>query len=493
MVKIKSKRNVNKILLIDPEGFGSGLNLGIGYLAAVLTKNGYQVKVVDYNNDSTRLSFGPKINFWPTRRESWEQKITKALDWKPDVIGVSINSFSLDNAVNLINYCKSVTDNRTVYIAGGPHVTMFKKEFLEKHCHLFDFGIVGEGEETIIDLIKNIFDPQKVKGIIFWDSKNKEIIETETRPLITDLDNLPFPNFEVFDSVDKKKGLYNYQMISSRGCPYKCVFCNHLWSLKWRARTPENILEEIIAVKKKFGIKTITFWDDNFTLDIKRAKKICDMLIQKKLGISYYLAGIRADCVDEELIKKLKESGCLSVSIGIEDGDPKTFPFVSKGETLDQIEKTVKLVQKYKIPLLTYMVTGLINHTYKSFLTSLKFIEKLGVQAHWSIAFPFPNTKLYDWTKENGRFLMTLEEGFKRSMTNKDPAVVFDTKNYTKEERIRAYYLGNLRSKSYDMVVSSRDGSFFIMAFEIMQTILKYDSKRVWWHITNMLKILWKS
>jgi len=390
------KHDIKKILLIDPKGFVAGLNLGLGYLSAVLLKSGYKVRVVDCNNNSDRLSSGPKINFGLTDFSDWHTKMARALDWKPDLIGISLNSFGLDNAIELIRYCRSLTKEEVVYVAGGPHVTMFKKEFLEKNKTLFDFGVVGEGEETILDLIRNISKPLKVKGIVFYDYKKKMVIETEARPLIADLDSLPFPNFGVFDSVDPEKGLNNYQMISSRGCPYKCVFCNHLWSTKWRARSPENIIREIKEAKKKYLIKSITFWDDNFTLDIARAKRICDLFISKKLNLKYYLAGMRADRVDEDLVKKLKESGCQGISIGIEDGDPETFPFVQKGETAEQIEKTVRLVQKYKIPLLTYMVTGLINHSYNSFLTSLEFIKKLDVKTHWSIAFPFPNTPLFE-------------------------------------------------------------------------------------------------
>lgn len=484
---------IRKILLIDPKGFGAGLNLGLGYLSAVLTKNSYKVKVVDCNNDSDRLSSGPKINFGITDFLDWHQKIDRELEWKPDLVGISINSFSLDSAIELIKYCRSLTKEGVVYIAGGPHVTMFKKEFLKKNKALFDFAVIGEGEETILDLIRNISNPGKVKGIVFYDYKKKKVIKTATRPLIANLDSLPFPNFDVFDSVDPKKGLNNYQTISSRGCPYQCVFCNHLWSGKWRARSPENVIKEVEEAKSKYTFESITFWDDNFTLDISRAKTICDFIISKKLNLKYNLAGIRADRIDEELVKKLKESGCQSISLGIEDGDPKTFPFVQKGETMEQIEKAVRLIKKYKIPLLTYMVTGLINHSYNSFLISLEFIKKLDVRAHWNIAFPFPNTPLFEWAKKNGKFLMTLEEGFKHSMTNKDPAVVFDTKNYVKNERIRAYYLGNLRSRSYDMVVSSRSGNVFQMSLEILEAIWKYDKQHILWHLSILMKIFFQS
>jgi len=488
-VKVRSRR----VLLIDPKGFGAGLNLGLGYLSAALLKNNYQVKVVDCNNTPERLSQGPRFNLGISKPQHWRKKIDRGLAWKPEVIGISINSFTLDNALKIIMYCRGKAKHPVVYIAGGPHITVVQKNFMERYGYLFDFAVVVGGEETIIDLLKNIDNPQRVKGIIYWDEKKDQVIQMEIRPLIADLDSLPFPNFETFDTVNPKEGLFNYQMISSRGCPYQCVFCCQLWTRRWRARSPKNILAEIKFAVEKYNIRSLTFWDDNFTLDLNRAKEICDLLIAEKLDLEYGLAGVRADRIDEELISKLKESGCTSICMGIEDGDPKTFPLVKKGETLAEIERAAKLIKKYDISLLAYMITGLIGSSYESFLHSLEFIEKLGVPAHWSVAFPFSNTALFAWVRKNGRFLMTLEEGFKQSMTSKNPPVVFDTALYPKEERIKAFNLGNLRSKSYDMVVSSQNNNVFRQALDITEAIWKYDRQKIGWHFYNLLNLFLKS
>lgn len=419
------KHNIKQVLLIDPKGFGAGLNLGLGYLAAILSKNSYEVKVVDCNNTSARLSRGPRLNLGIFRHDDWKEKIDKVLEWKPDAIGISINSFTLDNALEIINYCKAKVNHQVIYLAGGPHISCFAKNFMEKYGQLFNFAIEGEGEETIVDLLNNIDEPKRVKGIIYYDTDVHQLTQTEKRSPITNLDSLPFPNFETFDTVNTEEGLFNYQMISSRGCPYECVFCCQIWPRNWRARSPENILEEVKSARKRYNIRTLTFWDDNFTLDLARAKKFCDLFISENLDLKYSLAGIRADRIDEELIRKFKNSGCTSIFMGIEDGDPGTFPFVKKGETLQDIEKAVSIIKQYEISLGIYMITGLINSSYASFLRSLKFIERLDVMAHWSIAFPFPNTALFSWAQNKGRFLMTLEEGFKHSMTNKNPLGCF--------------------------------------------------------------------
>lgn len=482
-----------RVLLIDPKGFGAGLNLGLGYLSAVLLENNYQVKVIDCNNTPERLSQGPRFNLGISKSQNWQRKIDQGLAWKPEVIGISINSFTLDNALKVIMYCRVKVNHPVIYIAGGPHITVAQRDFMERYGYLFDFAVVGEGEETIVDLLNNTDHPRRVTGIVYYDAERDQVIQTEARPLIADLDSLPFPNFETFDTVNSKEGLFNYQMVSSRGCPYQCVFCCQIWTRRWRARSPENVLAEIKFAVKKYKMRSLTFWDDNFTLNLSRAKKICDLFIAEKLDLEYGLAGIRADRLDEELIRKLKESGCTSICMGIEDGDPRTFPLVKKGETLADIEKAVKLIKRYDIPLLTYMITGLIDSSYESFLRSLKFIEKLGVPAHWSIAFPFPNTALFAWVRKNGRFLMTSEDGFRQSMTSKNPPIVFDTAIYPKEERIKAFNLGNLRSQSYDMLVSSRSGNFFQQAFDIVEAMWKYDRQKIGWHFSNLLKLFLKS
>ena len=484
---------IKRVLLIDPRGFGSGLNLGLGYIAAVLIEKGYEVKVVDCNNFPVRLSKGASMNLGSLTHEDWRIKVGKGLDWQPQAIGVSINSFTQDNAYEVTRFCRSKMGDNAIYIAGGPHVSVFKKEFMEKNRNLFDFGIIGEGEETIIDLLSNYDNPASVKGIVYYDLVGGKAVQTEERPVITNLDTLPFPNLEVFDTVSVAERLYNYQLSSSRGCPYKCVFCSQILSRKWRARTPEHVIAEIKLALEKYKIQSITFWDDNFTLDINRAKRICDLMMKENLNLEYSLAGVRADRLDDELLRKLKESGCTSVSIGIEEGDEEVFKYVGKGESLEDIRKAVHMLQKHEIPISSYMITGLINSNYESFLRSLKYVESLKISAHWNIAFPLPLTPLYDWVQKNGRFLMTIDEGFKHCMTSKNPPVVFDTPDYPKEQRLKAYYVGNLRCLGYDMVISSRNASLFRQVFDIFEAVLRYDLGNFWWHFSYLFDLFAKS
>jgi radical SAM superfamily enzyme YgiQ (UPF0313 family) len=318
-----------KVLLINPKGPSSGYGVGLAYLASVLIENRNEVKVLDFHN----------------KTEKQKTRLKNALkeDW--DVIGISINSFTVNTSKRIIKDSKKIKPN-VKYIAGGPYVTMKGEEFIKENPE-FEIAMCGESEYTILNYlnaIKNNTKLEKVKGIIF--RKKGKVIRTPPAELIRNLDELPFPNFKVFDSLDKE--IYSYPITSSRGCPYECVFCLNavLFDRKWRARSPQNIIKELIHTKKEYNIKSFHFDDDNFTLHKERAKKILRLLIKnsKKLDLTFELNnGIRADKIDEELAYLLKKARCKKVGIGIENGDYKTFEYVKKGEKLEDIRKAQML------------------------------------------------------------------------------------------------------------------------------------------------------
>ncbi len=452
-----------RVLLIDPKSFGKGLSVGLGYLSACLISNGHEVNVIDLNN----------------KEENEKKRLAIGLFWEPDIVGISITTFSLKEAQKVIRFCRK-RYREAFYVAGGPHVTLEREEFLRQNSDLFDCCIIGEGELTMLDLISNIQlknDLSEVKGIVYH--KNRDVISTRERPFIKDLDNLPFPNYRVFDSVSGK--LEEYPIITSRGCPFDCVFCanKYLSKRKWRRRSPKNVIEEIKHAMELYRFKKLVVWDDNFTLDVTRAKEICDLIISEGFHLNYSLNnGIRADRVDKELIKKLKASGCTEIYIGIENGDPETFPLVNKGETLEEIEAAVSLIKEEGMKVEGFMIIGLIDTTYQSTITSIEFIDKLGISAHWYIAIPFPYTKLYEWVKENGHVLVNVKEGLSSSMWSYPPPVTFENSNFTKEERLKAYVVSNLRSGNYGFLFESGKSSLH-NAFNVMVLTWVHDKGRL--------------
>lgn len=463
-----------KCLLIEPKGINEGLNIGLGYIASTLRSNGHDVRVIDLNN----------------KQESVKERIDNALDWEPDVIGFSIKTTNLDESCKIAKFCLKKS-NDAFFIAGGPHITMEQTNFMREYKDIFDCAVIGECEITIIELLnvleKNRKVIDKVKGIIFYN-ENEELIRTEPRPLIKDLDTLPFPNYHVFDSVEND--MLTYPIITSRGCPYECVFClsKCLWGRVWRPRSPENVIEEIKDAKNKYKIKYLDIWDDNFTLNRKRAENICDLMISENLDLQWTLPnGVRADKIDLSLLKKMKKAGCTRIKFGIENADPETFSYVKKGETLEDIEKAVSIAKKVGIEVNAFMIIGLINTTYGSFLKSLNFVKTLGIKTHWYPAVPYPNTELYAWVKREGRFLKDYKKGF-HAGGDRHPPIIFDTPEFPANERIRAYYLGNLRCKTFEFFYSEGRSlrAHIQTILKILRIAWKYDRIKFPFHIVNV-------
>lgn len=475
-------------MLINPTGFGdpsgSGLNIGLGYLASSLIACGYEVKVLDFEN----LIANKK------------ERLDSALMWRPALIGVTCTTFSVKDAIKIIKYCRKRYS--CFYLAGGPHVTMNPKVFLEKYKELFDCVAIGESDKTIVDITNAIKTNGDFKGIagIAYPDKGK-IVLTE-RQLISNLDELPFPNYHVFDSVNNV--IKTYPIITERGCPYNCVFClsGYIWKRKWRVRTPENVVTEIKRAILEYGFTTLSILDDNFTLPSayakERAKKICDLIISENLGLNIILPnGVRADSVDEELLQKLKLAGCSFMMVGVEDVAPSTIDQVGKGESQSIIKEAVRMIKKAGIKVECSMVIGLMDATFNTTMESVRFLADLDLKGHWVIAIPFPNTDLYTWVQTNGRSLLDLDEGVDLCMAMYPPPVPFDTLEFTKDERIEAFALANTKSGNYSFLFNHKE-SCFKKTTRVLSLAWKYDRGKFPNHLLKIIaktlhEIVWRA
>lgn len=431
-----------KIYLIDPQGFAPGFSTGLAYLVACAKQGGFKdIYVVDFQN----------------YRQQTEERINNIIVNKPDIIGITVNSFTILNALKIIKQLKESLPG-CKFIAGGPGVTSDPKIFLQRAKHLFDAVVYKEGEETFLELLNyfnrndsnNLLD---IKGIAYYDQRG-EIVVNHERPLISNLDCLPIPDYEVFDSFGPDFGDKSYQILTSRGCPGRCVFCMNplLNNGRWRGRSPQNVVEEIVLAKKKYNIRSFVVRDDNFTQDMDRAEKICERLLNLRLNLSWRCkAAVRADRVRPSLLEKMKKSGCDSLTLGIESGDRNIFPMVCKGESLETIMVGIKMIRAAKIDVAATMVIGLINDSYESVLKSIKFLKSIGVQAHWYLALPFRGTKLFDWVSKHGRFLIDCDfiDIYANHQQNEDVVVPFETTDFTAEQRRRAYYRANIASGNF--------------------------------------------
>lgn len=213
---------------------------------------------------------------------------------------------------------------------------------------------------------------------------------------------------------------------------------------KFRTRSGENILEELRYAQKKYGSTEFKVLDDNFTLQMDRAKEICRLFIREQLDMKWTCPnGIRADRLDEELCGLMKEAGCYAISIGVESGDPVVFDKIKKGEKLEDVERGIKLAKAAGIKVHGFFIIGLVGSSYDADKRSIEFAKRVGISASWGILVPYPGTEVWEEIKKDPdtRLHRDWKEGFHIGAR---PKPVFDTKEYTADERVKLYYLANM-------------------------------------------------
>lgn len=428
-----------KIIFVNPwtkslfgdEKQASGYpHLGLAYLIAVCKRDGYKdIKIFDQSIEKDN-----EILF---------RMITT---YKPDLIAITSYSYCYSYAQDLIENIKVRFPLITI-IAGGPHISATKGHILE--TTKVDFAMKGESEESFIDFLKemekNGENYGQVKNLI-WRSK-KHIIENESGLFIKNLDLIPFPDYEAFKI--EEYSCYKEHLvpiITSRGCPYGCNYCSIRLSMgrNFRARSPHNIVAEMKHWKDRLGINRYEVNDDCFAFDLKRAEKICDAIIEAKLGISYDIYnGIRADNVTEDLLNKMKQSGCMFISYGCESGNQEIVNnSIGKNLDLNKVIEAVNLTNKAGIKNSVNFIIGHPNETYYTAMQTLKFAKSLNTDfVNIYNLIPYPGTKLFDWMFKNASCKMPVEEYLER-VGSRDPTPVFETKEFTRKERIKVLKKG---------------------------------------------------
>lgn len=364
--------------------------LGLAYIASMLRQD-HEVKIIDSNVLNYTLK--------DVEREM--------RNFNPDIVGITSVTPSIYEAYKVAEITKKVNEDCTV-ILGGPHATFTPRQTL-KECKYIDIIVRGEGEETTKDLVEDIEKGaplNEIKGITFREKD--EIVDTEPRPIIKNIDDIPFPSIDLLPMhLYQANGIKYTTMLTSRGCPFKCSFCSssRLFGGQWRGRSPENVLEEIKTVYERYGIRNIEFIDDTFTLNQERAEKICDGIIKEGLDISWG-ASSRVDTLSEKLVEKMKKAGCWIIFLGIESGSQKILDAIGKRITLEQAKKAVKILKDAGIQVLGSFIIGFLQDTVETINETIKFAKSLNLDyAEFSILTPYPGTPIYDYAKKNNMLL----------------------------------------------------------------------------------------
>ena len=374
-----------KILLIKPE-YVSGSDIivprTLALMGAVIKKSGHDVGIFDFN----------VMDNFPEFLESF----------KPDVVGISCSTPTIRDALKAAHEVKKY-DKSVYVIFGGIHPTALPEKTLKDKN--IDVVVRGESEETMPELLKAIKTGKlsSVKGITYMSKGN--IHNTPDRPLVENLDDIPNPDYDIIP-MEKYTRAY---MMTSRGCPFQCVFCGShlLFGHRVRFRGAERVVDEMKDLKKRnFDYVWVT--DDTFTLNKKRVHDVCDEIIRRKLKMDWTCL-TRVNTVDVKMLKKMKKAGCSRVNFGIESTDPVVIKAIKKSITLEDIKKAFKISRKAKMETAAYLMVGLPKQTWKSVLHTNEVLKIIKPNVTWvNVLVPYPDTEVYMNMKTRG---MLKDEG----------------------------------------------------------------------------------
>ncbi|MCW4000101.1 MAG: B12-binding domain-containing radical SAM protein [Candidatus Bathyarchaeota archaeon] len=358
---------------------------------------------------------------------SAETIASRVAAWKPDVAVLEIPFSGWSRTAFEVAATVKGVNPEIAVVLFGLHPSSQPRECLQNSN--VDFVVIGEPETTINELTDALSEKKTefgdIKGIGY--RKEGKPVLTGKRAATEDLDTLPFPArhllpMKVYGEAVKQNPLRGeiskpYTIvITSRGCPYNCVFCSNciVWGKKWRPRSPKNVVDELEQVVKVFGIKQVDFSDDNLTLDRQRMIQICDLIIQRGLRFEWFTPnGIRADTLDEALLRRMKEAGCKKIRIAPESGVQRVVDeVIRKNQDLGKVEEAVVAAKKVGLKVGCFFVMGLIGETKADIEETIRFAYKLrslGADTFiFSIAMPLYGTTFFEQARDHGY----LKEGF---------------------------------------------------------------------------------
>jgi anaerobic magnesium-protoporphyrin IX monomethyl ester cyclase len=367
--------------------------LGLGYLAAVLEKNQYKVDVID--GQAQKLSY-----------EEIKSEIGKR---QPNIVGTTSTTLTYKSGLEIARIAKAVCP-KCITLMGGSHVTFWDENAL-KECPELDVVVRKEGENTLLELVQRIEAGKSFHNVIGTTCrKDGKIVRNPDRPYIEDLDSLPFPahNLWPLESL-RKYGTIVYPVMASRGCVFWCDFCSavRMFGRRFRMRSPKNAVDEIEFLHKTYGANQFTFYDDAFTVDQGRASEICLEIRKRKLKIKWDCE-TRVDMVTKELLRNMRDAGCIAIWFGVESGSQRVIDAMGKGFSLTQTMNAFNWAKEAGLMAVAGAILGFPGETRESAWETIKLLEKINPDdVGYYIATPYPGTPLYDVVKEKGYLKIT--------------------------------------------------------------------------------------
>ena len=451
--------NVCRILLLNPNISGDvrygkfkevGSYLppyGLLCIAAVLEEHGHIVSVLDAD-----INNGLKPN-----------EIKNAIDrFEPNIIGISAYSIGRKQVINTAKHIKSFSS--VLLVVGGPHVITFPTDLAD--IDTIDILVYGEGEIAMLDLANYRLGNKHLKeieGILY--RKNGKLIKNSPRPPISNLDSLPYPAFHLLDDVRQYKPmqlLYKklplMTFITGRGCPFHCIFCNSIWGNNVRFNSAEYIVGGIKKLIDGFDIREIMFYEDTFCINRQRISDLCDILIAKKISISWTCsANVRT--LDKQLLQKMKNAGCWLISIGIESGNQEVLEFIKKPIKKEEVSRVCAQADEVGLKIRGFFIIGHPTDTKETIKQTIDFAKSLPLfTVNFTILQLLPGSKVRKIAHNYGEVNLDL------SLGTGHPT---DTLSFV-PEGLTADYLKKMQRSAYRQ--------FFLRPIQIWRLLKSIDS-----------------
>jgi len=463
----KGQESALKVLLIDPKvdlpiDVRSSPSLGLAYLAAVSEQRGDEVRVLDMQVEDTLL----------------RQVVS---EFPPDVVGITATTIQIERAWLVARELGQMTE--APIVLGGSHPTVLAAESVQMPG--VDAVVRGEGEQTWVELcerLENVGSLHGVAGVTY--ERDGEIVHNPDRPMMENVDTLPFPAYHLFQmerysnlqpTLDDVKGP-SYPILSSRGCPYRCNYCAQILPRGWRARSPESVVSEWRWLVNDLGAAELGVLDDSFNIDRQRVLDICDRLIAEGLNHVPWIMinGIRANLVDEELLLRMREAGCIRTAFGVESGNQRILDeVIHKQLTLDQVRAAFRAAKAVGMETIGFFIIGLPGETEETMEDTIRFACELDpVVANFSMATPFPGTEMYEQVKQVGRLLVHDWHEF----------AFFENKAQFETDEMPAELVERKWREAYRR--------FYLRPHRVARTVLR---RRTWLELPRTVRMAWKT
>ncbi|HLD11208.1 MAG TPA: radical SAM protein [Candidatus Nanoarchaeia archaeon] len=362
------------------QNYGIYPSVTLGYVAAIAEKAGHNVKFIDAN--ALNLS---------------NQDVIKEINlFKPNILAFTITTYLFHQTIEAIREIKQKTN--TPVLVGGVHVSLYPKETLT--YKEIDYALIGEAETCLpefLEALEKNQDFSKVKSLCYKENNEIKINELSIQEMDINKVLFParhlFPNEKYYSFISQRKNFTG--MITSRGCPFRCIYCEQ-GSKKFRFADAKRVVEEFTECYNNYKIREIDIFDSSFTVKKDRVLDICKELISNKIDISWSIRS-RVDCIDKEMLKELKKAGCMRVYYGIESGVPRILETLRKETNIQRIEETIKETKMAGINTFGYFMLGCPGDTTETIKKTIEFAKKLKLDyAQFSKVSPLPGTELYD-------------------------------------------------------------------------------------------------